>query len=145
MLSNTADPTARREPTTLERRWMRNGREFAIWTFVFAASFLAGHWIASRTDWIPDGVGGVAISLIPIVPGLLAFRSFMTLFREADELMHKILVEGILFGFGAVILFWGAIQLPEHIWLPKVSADIVMAVMMLSWALGGMLAIRRYK
>jgi len=107
-----------------------------MWTFLFTASFLGGDWILEATEWKPEGAVGIAYSLIPVIPGLLAFRAYLKLYREADEMMREVQTEGILFGFGTVVLFWGAIQLPEHIWLPRVKADILIAVMLLSFSVG---------
>ena len=59
--------------------------------------------------------------------------------------MRKIQVDGVVFAFGAVMLFWGVIQLPEHVWLHKVSADMVASVMLIAWSLGTVLASWRYR
>jgi hypothetical protein len=123
-------------PTAIERRSRSNSLVFLMWTFLFTASFLGGDWILDGTGWRPEGAVGIAYSLIPVIPGLLAFRAYLRLYREADEMMREVQTEGILFGFGAVVLFWGAIQLPEHIWLPRVKADVVIAVMLLSFCVG---------
>jgi MFS family permease len=128
-----------------DRRTVRNAIVFTIWIFLFSVSFLAGHWLLDAAGWKPEGAVGVAYSLLPVIPGLIAFRAYLKLFREADELMRKVLVEGVLYGFGAVMLFWGAIQLPEHVWLSKVKADTVITVMMIAWSLGTIFASWRYR
>ena len=124
------------ELTSRDRRTRRNSLVFTFWLLLFAGSFLAGHWLLRYLDWTPEGAIGIGYSLLPLIPGLLAFRAYLKLFREADEMLRKTLVEGIVFGFGAVMLFWGTIQLPEHVWLPKVKADLVIAVMMIAWSVG---------
>ena len=132
-------------PASRDRRTTRNAIAFAIWMCLFAASFLAGHWLLAATDWKPEGAVGIGFSLLPLIPGLIAFRAYLKFFREADELMRKIQVDGVVFAFGAVMLFWGVIQLPEHVWLSKVSADMVASVMLIAWSLGTVLASWRYR
>lgn len=132
--------------TSNERRTIRNSRHFVFWTVVFTASFLGGKWLFVRGGWEPQGLPGIAFSLLPLIPGLLAMRAYLRFFRETDEMMREIQTEGVLFAFAATVVFWGAIQLPEHVWLPKVKADIVMAFMLLSFAFGVCRAsLRRYK
>ena len=127
------------------RRTRRNSRVFALWMFIFSASFVIGGWIFKHADWAPEGPVAWVISLLPLIPGVIAFRAYLKYFREADELMRKIMIEGLLFGFGAVMVFWGAIQLPEHVWLPKIHANLVISVMMLAWSFGTIRATRRYR
>ena len=121
--------------TSKELRMRRNGIAFAVWVILFGASFTAGHWFSDSTDLPLTGLAGVAYSLLPLVPGFMAFRAYLRFYREADEMMRKIQTDAIAFAFGVVVLFWGAIQLPEHVWLPKVKADLVMSVMLVSFSL----------
>ena len=134
-----------RDGSRRDRRTNRNGIAFAVWVCLFGASFTAGHWLLGATGWTPEGALAIGYSLLPVLPGLMAFRAYLKLFREADELMRKVLIEGLLFGVGAVMLFWGAIQLPEHVWMHKVSADTVISVMMIAWSLGTIWAAWRYR
>jgi len=126
--------------TSAERRYRRNSWTFNLWAIAFAASFLGGNWLLKATGWEPQGIDGVAFSLFPVVPGFFTARAFLRLFHGADEMMRAILTEGLLFGFGAVIIFWGAIQLPEHIWLDKVSADTVISLMLGGFLVGAIRA-----
>ena len=128
------------QPTARERRVRRNSRTFTIWIFVFTASFVAGKWILRDAAWAPDGVLAIGLSLVPLIPGAIAFRAFLQYVREADEMLREILVEGLVFGFGVTMVLWGAIQLPEHVWLPKFKADWVMAVLLLATSYGIMRA-----
>ena len=139
------DKTSHWRPSRRDRRTNRNGIVFAVWICLFGASFLGGHWLLRATGWMPEGALGVGYSLLPLIPGLIAFRAYLRLFREADELIRKVLIEGPLFGVGAVMLFWGAIQLPEHVWLHKVPADTVISVMMIAWSAGTIWAAWRYR
>jgi len=132
-------------PTSAERRAHRNGRNFALWACVFTASFLIGNFVFVKNGWFPDGALGIALSLVPMIPGGIAFAAFLKLFRENDEIGRKAMTEGMVFALGAVIIFWGSIQLPEHVWLPKISADQVITVLMFGFAFGMVRASWRYK
>ena len=132
-------------PTTSERRSLKNGRNCAIWAFVFAASFLAGRYIFVDRGLFPEGALGIALSLLPMIPGWLAFSAFLKLYRESDEILRKTLTEGLIFGMGVAVIFWGAIQLPEHVWLTKISADKLMAVMLFAFSFGVIRATWRYR
>jgi hypothetical protein len=136
MASKVSDQTCASQPTTGERRSWRNIKACFWWTVLFVATFLIGGRIFEYADWAPEGPLAWGLSLVPIVPGTLAFLAFKRFFREADEMIREIYAEGMLFGVGAVLVFWGAIQLPEHVWLPKVRADIVVAVMLFGFCAG---------
>lgn len=131
--------------TSRDRHTQRNSRLFTLWAFLFAASLMGGHWLLTALDWRPQGPLGVVYSLAPLVPGLMAFRAYLKFFHEADELRRRIVVEGVLFAFGAVLLFWGAVQLPQHIWLPPIKADWLISGMMFGWVIGMILAARRFR
>ncbi|HSG34755.1 MAG TPA: hypothetical protein VLA37_09480 [Sphingomonadaceae bacterium] len=88
------------------------------------------------SGWDSDSIFAIAFSLIPLIPGAMAFRAFMRLYRESDEMQREMLTEGVVTGAALATIFWGAIQLPEHIWLPKVKADLVMAVLFLGFSAG---------
>jgi hypothetical protein len=87
-------------------------------------------------DWAPEGDLAIALSFVPVIPGLLAFRAFVRFLRSGDEMFRAVLIEGLVFGFGLTMVFWGAIQLPEHVWLDKVPADWVVSVLLLGTSFG---------
>lgn len=118
------------------------------WSIVLAASLLASAFM------LKAGVGGSAalkwaIAALPIpllVPWLLAYLRFL---READELVRKIQMEGLAVGFWAGVVFgFGFIVLeaagPPRLHLPAPVA-IMLAVMMLGYAVGRILAGKRYQ
>jgi hypothetical protein len=124
-------------PTVSRERRMRGKRNrWLLWLLVFTATFLVEGRIFRFADWAPQGPLAWALSLLPLVPGALAFRAFVGFFREADEMVRAMLTEGLLFGFAVTMIFWGAIQVPEHVWLPKVKADILMSVLLLGFTVG---------
>lgn len=127
-----------------DQRSRRNGIALAAWAISFALSFNVGRWFFQNVGWAPVGPVAWVISLLPLIPGFLAFRAYLRFFRESDELVRKIVVEGLLFGVGLGMVLWGAIQLPEHVWLPKVSADKVVSVILLGTVIGTFRASRKY-
>lgn len=131
------------DPTGTERRQMRNGRSFALWMAVFMVSFIGLRPVYGMTGWDADSALAFGLSLIPLVPGVLGFRAFMRLYRESDEMQREMLTEGIITGAALSMIFWGAVQLPEHIWLAKVKADMMMSVMCLGFSIGVVRARRR--
>lgn len=122
--------------TSNERRTIRNRLQFVFWTLLFVASFLGGKWLVDGGGWELGGPAEIAISLLPLIPGLLAMRAYLRFFRETDEMMREIQTEGVLFAFAATLVFWGAIQLPQHVWLPKVEAGTVVGAMWISFSIG---------
>jgi len=135
MIAHT-DGSAGRSFTSNERRTRRNGRAWLLWLLPFTATFVVGGRIFRYADWAPDGTAAVVLSFVPLLPGAMAFRAFLRFAREADEMLRDTLIEGLLFGFALAMIFWGAIQLPEHVWLPKMSADATMAVLLLGTWIG---------
>jgi len=135
-MTQKAEECGDRAATSHERRSVRNINVCFYWTLLFAATFLVGRQVFKYADWAPEGPLGWGLSMVPLIPGVLAFRAFLNFIREADEMIRQIFVEGLLFGVGVVMVFWGAIQLPEHVWLPKIKADIVVLVMLLGFCFG---------
>lgn len=133
---STSDRSGECSATSTERRSQRAINACFYWTLLFAVTFIAGGQVFKYADWAPESPLARGLSMVPLIPGVMAFRAFLTFMREADEMIRQIFVEGLLFGVGVVIVFWGAIQLPEQVWLPKVKADIVVLVMVLGFCFG---------
>lgn len=145
MTINASGSSAECRATSSERRTWRNTRATFLWALVFVASFLAGKVVFENAAWAPDPPLAWVLSALPLIPGALAFRAFLRFFREADEMIREIYVEGLLYGVAAVMVFWGAIQLPEHVWLAKVRADTVITVLLGGFCFGIIRAGRRRK
>ncbi|GEM_PF-3557460 len=135
--------TAGEGATSGELRQVRNGRSFALWVVLFMMSFIGLRPVFAMTGWEADSLVAIAFSLLPLIPGTMLFRAFMRLYRESDEMQRDMLTEGVLTGAALMMVFWGAIQLPEHVWLPKVKADFMMAVLCLGFSIGMIRARRR--
>lgn len=129
--------------TSGELRQVRNGRSFALWAFIFIVAFIGLRPVFGMSGWEADSIPAIALSLVPLIPGTMAFRAFMRLYRESDEMQREMLVEGVVTGAAFMMIVWGMIQLPEHIWLPRVKADILMSVFCLGFSVGMIRARRR--
>lgn len=136
---------AREPATSSERRIRRAQRVWLVWMIVFTGTFLVGGWIFKQAGWAPQGNLAIVLSLVPLIPGVMALRAFIRFVRAADEMIREILIEGLVLGFGAVMVFWGAIQLPEHVWLPTIKASHLMSVLLFGCSFGVVRALWRRK
>ena len=143
MIVSRNDPAS--APTSVERLHRRRSRAWAMWLCLFLVSFLLGRGIFRESGLAADSTLAIAFSLLPLIPGVMTMRAFIRLFRDTDEMIREVLTEGLLFGFGTGVFLWGAVQLPEHVWLPKIGVDIVFAAMMAGFSIGIVRAQRRRK
>ncbi len=63
----------------------------------------------------------------------------------ADELLRKIQLEGLALGFGAGVIFAMSYQLLERAGAPQLQVSDTVVVMMVGWAVGQLLGLRRYR
>jgi MFS family permease len=130
------------------QRDRRNKFAHIRWSIFLAASVLASALL------LRAGLGSnvalksaiLALPIALLVPWLLAFSRFL---READELVRKIHMEGIAVGFLAGIAFGMGYVILQEAGLPQLHSSmavaIVVAVMMLGYAVGRALASKRYR
>lgn len=136
MAINAADQPCASPPTAGERRSWRNIKACFWWAVLFTVTFVVGGQVFKYAAWAPEGPLAWGLSLVPVIPGAMAFRAFLKFFREADEMIRAIYAEGMLFAVATVMVFFGAIQLPEHVWLAKVRAETVVMVMLIGFFVG---------
>ena len=129
--------------TNLTPEARRNQRVFKIWCRVWALGFVAATFLlemetvtAAPVTWL--------VALIPTLLGLMLIRSYVRFFRSADELLQKVHLEALAFGFGAGFLFMTGWALLERIGAPTMGVSEPVAVIAFGWALGQLLAMRRY-
>ena len=129
-----------------DRRATRNSIVFAIWICLFAAAFLVGHWLLDATGWKPEGAVGVGFSLLPLIPGLVAFRAYLKLFREADEMMRKIHLEALATAFGVAFVVGMSAGLLDQMDVPKVGkADLTWSMMVVTYSVRLKMLTRKYR
>ncbi len=109
------------------------------WTFSFGlATVLLGAHLVSPLP------AAVLVAAAPTLLGVLAIRSFLRFVREADELVRKIQLEALGWGFGAGAIFMLGYRLFERIGAPHLDIVAPFVVMMIGTAVGQWVARRRY-
>lgn len=88
---------------------------------------------------------GIAISLAPMIPGLVLCWFFLRVIRRVDEMHRRIQLEAIAFSFVATALVTFGYGFLENVGFPRVSAFIVLPLMCGFWVAGVFLVERRYR
>lgn len=122
---------------------VRNMRRFNAWTFVWAAAFVAASFIL-KAGLVPAGAAAIAVALFPTLLGLMMIRAYLRFIRRADELVRKVQLEGAALGFGVGVLFAVGYGLLERAGAPKLDVSDSIMPMVLAWAIGQVLAWKRY-
>ena len=122
----------------------RNQYRFLAWLLAWAVSFLAATW-ALRSDLGLEGPAAWTIAIGPDVLGICALLAYLHFLRMADELLRKIQLEGLALGFGAGVIFAMSYQLLERAGAPQLRVSDTVVVMMVGWAVGQLLGLRRYR
>ena len=117
---------------------------FVVWCFAWALSFMAASW-ALKADEVVAGPIPWTIALVPSVLAVVAMFSYLHFLRNVDELMRRIQLEGLAYGFGAGVIFTTGYSLLEQAGAPEVDLSDSVVVMMFAWAIGQVLAMRRYR
>jgi hypothetical protein len=110
----------------------------ALWIGSFAA-LSAGFELAA----VPPALGW-ALALANAALGVAAVWSYFRLLRRADELERKIQVEALALGFGAGAVAMMADRLAERAGAAPLDVNDALLVMLLAYAVGVVLARRRY-
>jgi hypothetical protein len=119
-----------------------NLRIFSGWmlsaalVFALATVLIGGGLIPRAVAWLLTAVTAVVM--------ILGIRSYLVFLREADELLRKIQVEGLALGFGAGATFMLVYGLLERLGLPGLRPAEPILVMVVFWALGQWIGMRRY-
>jgi hypothetical protein len=120
-----------------------NQYRFLAWTAVWGIAFVSATWALSR-GLVPAGVAAWFVALTPLLPAVMALSAYLRFLRMADELLRKIQFEGLAIGFGCGVIAGVGYPLLERAGAPE-SPGLVMLVMMLGWAVGQLLGLRRYR
>lgn len=122
----------------------RNSNRFVLWTLTWAVGFTAAGLALKLLPGLP-GYAAWTIAAAPNALGLVALLAYLRFLRQADELVRRIQLEGLAFGFGVGAVFAIGYQLFELAGAPPLDLDDGALVMFLAWALGQWLATRRYR
>lgn len=123
-------------PTSHERRVWGLLKAWGWWAAAFMLLSLGGMTAAALLGDVFTGSWAIGFSLLPIIPGFFAVKGFLKFYREADELTRGFFAEGMVCGFGALVVFWGITWLPEQVWLPKLPMAAGVCVMMTGFCIG---------
>ena len=124
-----------------ERNW-RQVRAFNWWAvstallFVGTTLLLDGGIIAGPVAW--------ALAAVTVIAALFAVRAYRAFLHGADELLRKIQLEGLALGFGAGVVFMLGYRLLERLGAPKLDVNDHLLVLVVFWALGLWIGVRRY-
>jgi predicted membrane-bound spermidine synthase len=123
----------------------RNQYRFLVWTAAWGASFLGATWLLRASD---VGLHGWAVWAVAVAPNVLAVAAgatYVRFLREADELIRKIQLEALAIGFAAALFIGIGYALLEHAGAPEVGVGDLTVVMMVAFALGQLIGLKRYR
>ena len=124
-------------------RDVRNMRVFNVW-FISAMFCFGTATVLLGRKWLDTGAVAWGLTAATIVLLAMAIRAYMIFLRGADELLRKVQLEALALSFGATILFMIGWRLCERLGAPKLDVDDPLILMMLVFALGQLLGVRRY-
>jgi len=127
--------------TELDRR---NQYRFIAWLMAWMLSYLGATWVL-QADL---GLTGTVVWLVAIAPnvfGIVGLFAYLRFLRMADELLRRIQLESLAIGFGAGVIFAMGYQLLELAGAPALRVSDPVVVMMVAWAVGQILSMRRYR
>ena len=121
----------------------RNIKVFNFW--LFAAMFcFAGTTILMARKLIGQGPVAWGLTAVTIVLLMMMVRSYIRFIRDADELLRKVQLEALALSFGATLVFILGYRLCERIGAPKLDVDDPLILMMVVFAIGQWIGMKRY-
>jgi Na+-translocating ferredoxin:NAD+ oxidoreductase RnfA subunit len=127
----------------LAPRDTHNLRVFSAWVVAAALSFATSLIVI---DGMPSARGplGWFLATLTGVLAVAAIRAYLRFIRVADELLRKIQLDGLAVGFGAGVVFTMCSSILERLGAPRLEMSAPFVVMLVFWALGQYLGMRRY-
>ena len=113
------------------------------WALAWAIAFVGASWFLRSDPAISAG----AVWVVALAPNLLALGVvivYLRFLRNADELVRRIQLEGLAFGFGVGAVFSMGYQLLERAGAPDLSFSDLAGVMMFAFVVGVVRANRQY-
>ena len=122
----------------------RNQYRFILRLLAWAITFVGASWLlGNRGDLAP--VLAWSLALVPNLFAIAALFAYLRFLREADELVRRIQLEGLAFGFGAGVVAAMAWFTLERVGIPQLSGDTVVLIMLMGWVTGQLAASWRYR
>jgi cbb3-type cytochrome oxidase subunit 1 len=122
----------------------RNQYRFVAWLSGWAVTFLAATWLLETYDDLGRAVAW-SVAVVPNLFAVAALFAYLRFLREADELVRRIQLEGLAFGFGAGVIFAMAYFTLKRLGVPQLTGDQMVFVMMMAWVTGQLAATWRYR
>lgn len=120
----------------------RNERRFGLAALIWGIALVGSSLLVRRE--LVTGAAAWLLAVVVVATGVLAIVSYLRFFRGADELTRRIQSHGMVAGFAfaaAVTLTWPAAEL---VGAPELEAGDALAGVMVAWAVGIVIAQRRY-
>lgn len=121
----------------------RNQGRFVAWTLAWGVVFLTATWLL-RTERV-EGAAGWVVAVIPIVVAVGPLAAYLRFLRQADELMRRIQLEALAFGFAAGVVFSVGYQLFERAGAPEIAFGDQAVVMLVAYSVGTVIATAHYR
>jgi hypothetical protein len=144
--------TTNSNPEEKHRRSLRCNRTVAgiLWLAAATLTYLISLWLLKHhADWSP--VARVAISLAPLLPGVLYLRSLLESFWQMDELQRRIQIEGLGFALVGTLVVMTAMNIltAQGIGLVNYPQGLgiggVYVTMFILWSIGVSISTFRYR
>jgi hypothetical protein len=127
--------------TELDRR---NQFRFTAWIFAWAVSYVVAHKILKSDSDLATQLVWFLVAA-PNLVAVAAVFAYLRFLRMADELLRKIQLEGLAFGFAAGIIFINGYQLLEAAGVRELQTDHIIIVMLFGWSIGQFVGMWRYR
>ena len=84
------------------------------------------------------------VAAVPVAISILAMAAYARFILRADELLRKVQLEALAFGFAGGFVATFTFDLAEELGLGSVDVSAPMMVMIVCWVIGVVVATRRY-
>lgn len=114
------------------RRDLRNSLGVMIWTLLWGAAY-TGTLQAIKAGLAKGAVTWVLVSLTAFT-GLMAIRAYVRFVREADEMVQKVYIDALAFGFAVGAVFVAASEILSALGGPHFGGNEMFMTMCLAFA-----------
>jgi len=126
------------------KRDKRNERKFTAWCFIWAVCYTGAHWLL-KSDHVLAAPIIWSLVIVPNVISIIAVFAYARYLRMADELVQKIQLQGLAFGFAGGILVTAGYQLFEVAGAPELKTDHILMTMIFGWTAGQLYGHWKYR
>jgi hypothetical protein len=121
----------------------RNSLAVLIWTLVWGATYTAT--LQAVKAGLVHGLLTWAMVAVSLITGVMALRAFVRFVRKADEMIHRLYVDALAFGFAAGAVFFPGSEILAALGGPVYGSNELFAAMCLAFAGKLFWTVRRYK